>query len=263
MTEKLNLMILTDQKELSQFSIAKNSLLKSTGWSWTHHVLDGDLDLAEAKIKEHPFTIVEGESCQKVKQLIQFRSLGSHFLNYVDIIENRGGELWGNSLFTRGFQEVLYNVVKAQGSKGSVVFLGRSPLIYPILEVLAQFGFEDFDLLVVDEKIEQTAAFERMSSSFLKTKITSIHSTALIRSQKEYYLCFVLSDHYSTQIIEDMSYFHFLSTHSFVFDLSAQSNFHFAEVKALGVEVIGFPTIQEHYAKHIIAALENTSRRVE
>ncbi|MEM7646648.1 MAG: hypothetical protein AAF203_07055, partial [Pseudomonadota bacterium] len=47
------------------------------------------------------------------------------------------------------------------------------------------------------------------------------------------------------QILEDMSYFHFLSNQSLVFDLSGHSNFLFPEVRALGVQVIGYQGLQK------------------
>lgn len=252
----MKLMVLTEQNALNKNSIIKHSEIENQGWTWDHEQLTEDYDRAEAKMREYSMTLVEGNACQKIHRAIHFRSTASHFINYIDLIENRNGELWGLSLFSQGFQELLHGVIKKQGLKGSVIFLGNNSLVYPTLEILARYGFDDFVFLQLDEKKELVNPVAKTSAGLLKTKVSTVNSTAFIQSQKEYALCFVLEDNYPLQIIEDMSYFHFLSTQSLVIDLSGQSNFHFSEVKALGVDVIEYSVVQEQYAKHLSARVQ-------
>ena len=176
----------------------------------------------------------------KVKKIVARRSVSSHFLNYFDFLENRNGELWGYSLFSDVFYQAILNAIENQDFKGPVIFLGNHPLIYPVFNVLARFGFEEFVFLqLTDEPFDKNLLAE-MNKGFWGLKFSSVDSTAFIQSQKEYSMCFVLDQCYSQQILDDMSYFHFLSQRSLVFDLVGNSNFMFKEVKALGVGVVTF-----------------------
>ena len=53
-----------------------------------------------------------------------------------------------------------------------------------------------------------------------------------------------------------MSYFHFLSSQSMVFDMVGSSNFAFDEVRALGVKTMEFSKIRQVWGKALQKALK-------
>jgi len=205
----------------------------------------------KAKINENDYALLGGSETMRASRVVKRRSVGSHFLNYIDFIYKKDGELWGESIFSRVFREVLLRSIKNQDFKGPVIFLGHSPLSLPIIEVLSGFGFEDFVFLSLNSAKLDTAQYEASATGLINTKVSHVDSTAFIQSQKEYSFCFVMEDHYSRQTLEDMSYFHFLSSQSIVYDLSGRSNFFFDEVIALGVTLTEFSWVKEEWLRVI------------
>ena len=181
-----------------------------------------------------------------MSRVVSHRSVGSHFLDYIDFIEKKQGLLWGRSIFSDVFFDGLIRAIRNQDFKGPVIFLGNHPSALPTIDVLARFGFEDFVFLDLSEKVmdKKKKIYEDLMK-FLGIHISAVDARAFIRSQKEFSLCFVMEDEYDSQILEDMSYFHFLSNHSIVFDLSGRSNFLFKEVKALGVDLVENKTLED------------------
>ncbi|MCB0378865.1 MAG: hypothetical protein KDD33_10260 [Bdellovibrionales bacterium] len=177
---------------------------------------------------------------ERLNRVVAHRSVNSHFLNYFDFLERKEGKLWGYSLFNEVFYRSMLGAIKNQDFKGPVIFLGCSPLLLPVIDVLGRFGFQDFVFLDIENDKEEVEKFLQMSKSLMGVHFSSVDSTAFIQSQKEYSLCFVVKNHYNQQILDDMSYFHFLSNRSIVFDLAGASNFLFKEVRALGVELVPF-----------------------
>ncbi len=210
-------------------------------------------------LSKFPMALISGEASREVTSFIQRRSLGSHFLSYVDFVVNKSGKLWGHSLFVQVFKNVLLKSIQNQDFKGSVIFLGHSSLALPIVDVLASFGFEDFVFLKTGEKDQDFSHLQPNVTGLISTKVSAVDSTAFIQSQKEYSFCFVMEDDYSTRTLEDMSYFHFLSSKSIVFDLSGRSNFLFKEVKALGVTVAEFEPVREIWAQVIAKSLKENA----
>ncbi len=208
--------------------------------------------LAKAEItkllQEHDFTIIDGELSLSMGPFVKKRSVSSHFLDYVDFVTPVKNELWGQSVFSEVFLELLRNSIENQDFKGPVIFLGDNEKVFPIIQVLAGFGFEDFVFLSLPDQATQFAHYNPARTGLLQAKISKVDSTTFIQSQKEYSFCFVMEEKYSTQTLEDMSYFHFLSSRSIVYDMSGRSNFLFKEVKALGVTVADYSRLQTIWA---------------
>jgi hypothetical protein len=204
-----------------------------------------DLSILKKMIKEYDYTFLGGEECCRVTNIVNRRSVDSHFLNYIDLVYQKEGKLWGESIFSSAFKQILLGSIKNSNYKGSVIFLGYSSLLLPVIDVLSSFGFTDFVFLKLRENSFDTARFESGISGLIGAQTSVVNSTAFIQSQKEYTFCFVIEDVYEQQTLEDMSYFHFLSNKSIVFDLSGQSNFLFKEVIALGVNLTSYENIRE------------------
>ena len=83
-------------------------------------------------------------------------------------------------------------------------------------------------------------SLEQSTQGLYDLKLTTVDSNQFIQSQKEYSMCLIAEKNYSKEELEDMSYFHFLSSKSMIFDLVGQSNFQYAEAKALGVGLVPF-----------------------
>ena len=79
---------------------------------------------------------------------------------------------------------------------------------------------------------------KKSTQGIFDIQLSTIDSSNFIQSQKEYSICLVAEKEYSGDEIEDMSYFHFLSAKSMIFDLVGQSNFQYEEVRALGVGIV-------------------------
>ncbi len=203
------------------------------------------------KLKEYPCSFIESSLCVDINQLLHQHSSLSHRLGYSDLVLNKSGSLWGENLFSEAFNHCFMDLMQKHKYQGSVLFLGIQPQATPIIEVLSRFGFTDFVFLDTKEAVSEFAELGERLKRFLKVQITRVDPNHFLKGQKTFSLCFVVDDHYEQQIIEDMSYFHFLSDHSCVFDLSRTSNFLFKEVKALGVEVVEFRTIENSYLKFI------------
>lgn len=217
---------------------------------WTSASLS-EFDPKQKHVNGPQFCIVTDDESNTIGKSVAKRSVGSHFLNYLDFIEFNNGEAWGHSLFSNVFRDTLLNSIKNQDFKGAVIFLGHSSLALPIIEVLASFGFEEFVFLDEESASVDYTQYNGANMGLIKTKVSTVDSTAFIQSQKEYSFCFVMKDYYSQQTLDDMSYFHFLSSQSMVFDLSGQSNFLFQEVDALGVGVTRFEPILEAWSQQI------------
>lgn len=202
------------------------------------------------------FGLANGRSCLDLSKLVKRRTVGSHFLNYIDFVKVHNGDLWGQCLFYSVLEKILRTNIKTQDYKGSVIFLGDSPLIYPALGVLSQFGFSDFVFLQLKDNKADEPSYESAVSGLFNVKIDSVNSDDFIQSQREYSMCFVLENHYSTQTLEDMSYFHFLSSNSMVFNLAGKSNFLFNEVKALGVNVVEAQEFTQVFNKKLLIEIK-------
>lgn len=200
------------------------------------------LDELSKEIEQATFSLLNGKNCLDILKKITHRSVGSHFLHYIDFIFRNQGQNWGYSLFSEAFIEVFRDQIKTQNYKGSVIFLGENHFVAPTLSALAQFGFQDFVFLELSDPLT-IEDYSSEKSGIFNISVSKVNSQAFVQSQKEYSLCFVMQDEYPQQTLEDMSYFHFLSNQSMVFDLSGNSNFFFDEVKALGVEAVLFDEI--------------------
>lgn len=204
-----------------------------------------DVNGLKSKILDKDVILVDPSLRTKISKIVNHRSVKSHFLQYFDYLEKRDGAWWGYSLYSEIFHQILLSAIKNQDYKGSVIFLGVNSLVFPIVEVLTGFGFTDFVFLNCSSESGSIEESLKTYKGFIGAQFSTVDSTTFIQSQKEYSLCFVMDDVYSTQILDDMSYFHFLSTQSMVFDIASSSNFLFKEVKALGVDVVSSEQIQE------------------
>ncbi len=200
-------------------------------------------------LSQYDFTMLSDNHCLDGFKAINHRTVGSHFLKYIDLVSNENGQLWGHSVFSEVFRDMLLQSIQNQDFKGSVIFLGQSPLALPVIDVLASFGFEDFVFLQLFSDRAIQKYIDREASGLLGINISTVDSAAFIQSQKEYSFCFVMESNYPDQTLEDMSYFHFLSTKSLVFDLMGESNFLFKEVQDLGVEVMEFASLRQVWVK--------------
>ena len=209
-------------------------------------------DSIEEKLNLVDFAIVNGDECLEIYKTINHRSVGSHFLNYIDFVFKDDNKSWGYSTFTEAFVEVFRSSIKSHDYKGSVIFLGHNHLVAPTLSALNQFGFNEFVFLELDEPLDVDHYLSHKTGLF-DVKVSKVNSQAFIQSQKEYSLCFSMYDNYPQQTLDDMSYFHFLSNQSMVFDLSGNSNFLFEEVKALGVEVVDYQQVLQVRKKYMMA----------
>ncbi|MCJ8277763.1 MAG: hypothetical protein HRT44_10400 [Bdellovibrionales bacterium] len=195
-----------------------------------------------------------------LKDIVKHRSVRSHFLGYFDYLENREGKWWGFSLYSELFYQVLIKAIKNQDFKGSVIFLGLNPVLLPIVEVLTGFGFDDFVFLNVGEQQDELQTYFDKLKGFIGADLTIVDSTTFIQSQKEYSFCFVMESSYDQQTLDDMSYFHFLSSQSLVFDIVGSENFLFKEVRALGVEIVEFEHIQKQLVETYAVKIKDFAR---
>lgn len=243
-------------------SLKENSDL-SLSVDWESEKSSGrDTKDLKKRLGQFDFSILGGNYCLQAFKAIQHRSVGSHFLKYVDLVSKENGQLWGHSVFSLVFREVLLKSIQNQDFKGSVIFLGQSALAFPVIDVLAGFGFEDFVFLKLPNSRDQLNLFDQNDFGLLGVEVSAVDSGAFIQSQKEYSFCFVMESVYPQQTLEDMSYFHFLSTNSLVFDLMGNSNFLFKEVKALDVDVMPFPSIQEIWAKTLCHQVDEIASKM-
>ncbi len=248
MPKKLKGFALSFEPEKWTEFLKNSSQLQESDVDWTAFSSKEELEKS-SQLTQFDFGVARGPFCLQLGRIVKRRSVGSHFLKYIDFVKVEKGDLWGRCLFFEVLEKVIRTHIRTQDYKGSVIFLGDSPLIYPSLGVLSQFGFNDFVFLNLHEENESTYSYQDAVAGLFDVKTATVNSDAFIQSQKEYSLCFVLEDFYSQQTLEDMSYFHFLSGNSMVFDLAGESNFLFEEVKALGVEVIKSQEFSEVYTQ--------------
>lgn len=213
-------------------------------------------------IKDKDIILIDRELRTSLSRLVQHRSVSSHFIQYFDYLEKREGRWWGYSVYTSIFYQVMVNAIKNKDYKGSVIFLGANPLVLPIMEVLTGFGFVDFVFLDSEDNDSMIPNLAKHTKGFIGIKVSVVDSTAFIQSQQEYSLCFVMNQNYSRQILDDMSYFHFLSSQSIVFDVVGSQNFLFKEVKALGVDIIENGSIVEQSQKAYLSKMEQFARDI-
>ena len=186
----------------------------------------------------------------QLEKYISYQTVRSHFMNYCDYLEKKDGKWWAQSVFSEIFHPIMLDVVRRQKFKGPAIFLGISPLCIPILDTLARVGVNEVAFLkVADEVSSMEEEFHESLGALFGIRFTQVDSTAFIQSEKEYAFCFVAKENYASQVLDDMSYFHFLSQRSTVFDLCRKSNFLFPEVKALGVRVIEEKDLSERQTK--------------
>lgn len=204
-------------------------------------------DPSQLSLAEGELAFFQGNICLSLNSKVARRSVGSHFLSYIDWVGVNRGELWGESLFSEAFYQSILGAFKNQNFKGAVIFLGDNPMSVPVVDTLAGFGFSQFDFLNLESENKSFQHIQSRVKGIFDTKASLVDSESFVRSQTEYSLCFVLYDHYEEQILDDMSYFHFLSNKSIVFDLSGQSNFLLKEVKALGVDLVDFDDLMASY----------------
>ncbi len=241
--------------------VADKDLNLSVDWEVLNLDLSKPIGLKETLFNAD-LSILGDKLCIDAFAAVNHTSVGSHFLKYIDFISCENGKLWGYSVFSQVYKEVLLKSIQNQDFKGSVIFLGQSPLALPVIEVLASFGFKDFVFLELESAHQEVDLFDKKQAGLLGVEISRVDSAAFIQSQKEYSFCFVMESKYPSQTLEDMSYFHFLSSNSLVFDLIGESNFLFREVEALGVEVMGFPSIQEIWIQHLRRRVSETALKL-
>lgn len=260
-TDKLELrgLLIGDEGE-SVLDLMKEALA-STKIQWSN-LMSPTFDNSQLQeLMSFPYSVLTGESCLKVGKHVKRRSVGSHFLNYIDFIQVLNGELWGGSLFSEVFREALLHSIRNQDFKGAVIFLGHSSLALPAIQVLATFGFEEF-VFLEDDKGRDYSKYQPRSTGLINTSVSSVDSGAFIQSEKSYSLCFVMQEQYPRDTLDDMSYFHFLSTQSMVFDLNGRSNFLFKEVKALGVEVIEFKPLFDIWSRRLLEMISQSQKHL-
>ena len=117
--------------------------------------------------------------------VVQRRSVGSHFLQYIDLVVREDGQFWGYSLFSEAYREVLLQSIQNQDFKGPVIFLGTSPIALPIIQVLANFGFNDFVFLMLNREKRRSTEILKNMKGLLGITVSSVDSAAFIQSQKE------------------------------------------------------------------------------
>lgn len=221
-----------------------------------------DINELKSKMLNKNIVLVDSSLRLELSKIVNHRSVKSHFLKYFDYIEMREGKWWGYSLYSEIFYQVLLGAIKNQDYKGSVIFLGNSPVVFPILEVLTSFGFNDFVFMDCSSRDEGVDLKLKSYQGFIGANFSMVDSTTFIQSQKEYSLCFVIDKTYSAQVIDDMSYFHFLSSRSMVFDIVGSTNFLFKEVGALGVDIVEFDTIQDLLKRIYLAKISQYARDI-
>lgn len=164
----------------------------------------------------------------------------SYRLGFADFITCQNNRWIADSLYLNVFFRLLTRTLQKQSLSGLVLFLGLQPLAVPIIEAAHKLGFNHFVFLKTEHsEMEQTEVLER-TKAFLNIKIDWMESHEFLNDQRSYALCFVMDQDYEAAVIEDMSYFHFLSENSCVFDIAKARSFQFDGVEDIGVPVVRF-----------------------
>ena len=128
-----------------------------------------------------------------------------------------------------------------------------------MVQVLSRFGCREITFLqTAEHQVRALDDLQKATKSIFDLRLSLVDSTAFIQSQKEYSLCLVAENSYSEEVIEDMSYFHFLSSKSMIIDLVGQSNFQYDDVKALGVGLIDFEILLNSEVQWILQRLKGS-----
>lgn len=242
MAKPIDVSILTEPENIySDWEQIKSALSESVSCQF-NDVLTTRSQLKESLKKtfqESDVILVDIPFRIQVEKHISYQTVRSHFMNYCDYLEKKDDKWWAQSTFSEIFHPLMLDVVRTQKFKGPAIFLGISPLCIPILDTLARVGVAEVAFLKVDDEVSSMEKeFHDSLGALFGIQFVQVDSTAFIQSEKEYAFCFVAKETYGNQVLDDMSYFHFLSQRSTVFDLCRKSNFLFSEVKALGVRVI-------------------------
>ena len=237
--DKKGLIVFSESESVAH-SLAQQKLEISWELKQTVNISEKELKLL---LKGYDVSVLCDQYSFMGPAIVERRSVGSHFLQYIDLVRKEAGQLWGYSLFSEAFKEVFLSSIQNQDFKGPVIFLGASPLALPIIQILAAFGFDDFVFLTLKEDRSLNKKLMDNLKGLLGIRVSVVDSAAFIQSQKEYSFCFVMSSNYPKQTLEDMSYFHFLSSKSMVFNAIGESNFLFKEIRALEVSVTDFEKI--------------------
>jgi len=200
-----------------------------------HPFEEKDFEISSENLREFGISFLHGQRCVDVNDIVHHRSLDVHYVNYLDVIENKNGKLWGDSLFSKSFRQIFLDLRKNRQLSGSVIFLGGATYLSPIVDTLAKFGFRDFNFLCNEKEFNNV---QHLSKNLVGVDLRVLDSTQLIQSSKEYSLCIITSGQYPESVLSDISYFHFLSQRSLVLNMVGDSNFPFQEVSALGTEVV-------------------------
>ena len=213
-----------------------------------NHIEEKDFEISADTIKQFDVSLLNGQGCIEVGDLVHHSNLNLHYIKYFDVIENIKGKLWGDSLFSKSFNQVFLDLRKNRQLAGSVIFLGGAPYYSPIVYTLAKFGYRDFNFLCTQEEFATVA---KISKNLIDVRLHLLDSAELIQSSKEYSLCLVTSLRYPESVLSDISYFHFLSQRSLVLNLVGDTNFPFQEVSALSTEVVGPNSMSDARLAHL------------
>ena len=232
--------------------------VKSLGCDPVWAVFDGD-ELSLDTVKPFDLAFLSQHFCLQASEFVHHFSVGSHFLKYADILYWDAGQLWGAGLVEEALAQVFRHNLSIHRKNESVLFVGTGSSFWPIVRTLSQFGCHDFRVLEVGQSIEFDSDFLRKIGLF-QLNLSTIESETFLESQHEYGLCFVMEDQYPQESLEDMSYFHFLSNQSLVFDFSGHSNFAFSDLEQLGVKVVSF---KENELARVELAKDHLSKIIE
>ncbi len=257
----MNLITVADLCETSPFEVDfLTKELKAQGLTLDWQTFEEkDFEISLHNLKKFDISFLCGWSCVEVNNIVHRRKLDIHYMNYLDVIENINGNLWGDSLFSHSFKQVFLNLRKNRQLSGSVIFLGGSANLSPIVDTLAKLGFQDFNFLCNEEEFKHV---QQISKNLVRVNLQVLDSTQLIQSSKEYSLCFVSDGQYPDSVLSDISYFHFLSQRSLVLNLVGTSNFPFQEVIALGTEVVDPDSLTDVRQTHLREKILNYAKKL-
>ena len=196
---------------------------------------------------------VEGQLSEALCQWVEFSSVSSHLLGYWDCLEQRQGLWWGFSLFPEIFRQLLLEILSDGASKGPVLFLGISPRVWPMGEVLIQLGLDQMSFLNTPtlDQVSIKSKFHR----FWGCQVDFIELKDLVQGLKKYSLCFLMDPQALGLDFGQGSELSFLAHGSVLFDtvgLSSLLKTQSCELGFLLVEESQFHPIREKlYLKQI------------
>ena len=167
---------------------------------WQEYGPDFSSDHSLTPLLDVDISLIQGPACHHLASRIKNRSVGSHFLKYVDLVIKKDRELWGSSLFSEVFKEVFFRSLENQGEKGSVIFLGDSHLSAPLIQVLCGFGIDEFVFLTLNEEDKSLIkAQEEIMAGLIGVQVSRVDFRIFIQNPTRYRFCFVTQKEYSQE----------------------------------------------------------------